>query len=66
MNIEIEQLKLKLIETQMQLLHYQYKDVTANIQALQAATMQMQFDAAVDARDMPSGQTMPPDLLRGD
>lgn len=35
MNLETEQLKLKLIETQMMLLQYQHKEVTANIAALQ-------------------------------
>ena len=66
MNIETEQLKLRLIESQMQVLQYQHRDVLITIQSLQAAKTQTEFDAAVDARDMPSGQTTPPDLLRGD
>jgi hypothetical protein len=34
MNLETEQLKLKLIETQMIVLQYQHKEVSDNIQAL--------------------------------
>ncbi len=37
MNIETEELKLRLIETQMMLLQYQHKEVKANIAALQQA-----------------------------
>jgi len=34
MPIETEQLKLRLIESQMQVLQYQHRDVTANIETL--------------------------------
>ena len=61
MNLEIEQLKLKLIETQMALLQYQHRDVTANLERLAQAN----FDAAVDAKDMPSGATKQPDPYAG-
>lgn len=37
MDIEKEQLKIKLIETQMLLLQYQHKEVSANIEALTKA-----------------------------
>jgi hypothetical protein len=55
MNIEIEQLKLKLIETQMAVLQYQHRDVTIAIEKITAIETQAKFDAAVDARNMPSG-----------
>lgn len=35
MNLELEQLRLKLIETQMMLLQYQHQEVLARIAALQ-------------------------------
>lgn len=35
-------------------------------QQLGASQAQARFDAAADARDMPSGATTPPDLLKGD
>ena len=65
MNLDTEQLRLKLIETQMALLQYQYKEVSGNIDAMQKAQMQAKFDAAVDARDMPSGATKAPDEWAG-
>lgn len=34
MDIEKEQLKLRLIEAQMQILQYQHKEISANIEAL--------------------------------
>lgn len=34
MDIEKEQLKLRLIETQMQLLQYQHREILANIELL--------------------------------
>jgi hypothetical protein len=37
MDIEKEQLKLRLIEAQMQVLQYQHREVSANLQAAQAA-----------------------------
>lgn len=37
MNLELEQLKLRLIETQMALLQYQHKEVSTNIQQLTKA-----------------------------
>jgi hypothetical protein len=61
--LELNQLKLQLIETQMLLLQYQHKEVSANVAAIQAQT---KFDAAVDARDTPSGATKQPDEFRGD
>lgn len=36
-DIEKEQLKLRLIEAQMQVLQYQHRDITAILQAAQAA-----------------------------
>jgi len=61
MNIETEQLKLRLIESQMQVLQYQYRDVTEGLQKLQ----QTAFDASADSRDMPSGATTQPDQYAG-
>lgn len=67
MNLETEQIKLKLIETQMALLQYQHRDVSESIARIQAAkAAQAKFDASVDARDMPSGATTPPDPYAGD
>jgi len=37
-----------------------------NEQAISLATIQRQFDASVDANDMPSGQTKPKDEFTGD
>lgn len=37
MDLEKEQLKLRLIETQVQLLHYQHREVSATIEALTKA-----------------------------
>ena len=61
MNLDTEQLKLKLIETQMALLQYQHKEVSENI----ARLTQVKFDAQVDAHDMPSGATRQPDRFSG-
>jgi hypothetical protein len=65
MNIEIEQLKLRLIETQMQLLQYQHKEVSANIKQIELAQSQVRFDASVDAKDLPSEATIQPDQFAG-
>ena len=51
MNLETEQLKLKLIETQMMLLQYQHKEVSDALAKAQAATAQKAFDTSVDAHD---------------
>lgn len=59
--LETEQLKLRLIETQMQLLQYQHRDVSESLKRLQQA----EFDKAVDAKDMPSGATKAPDAFSG-
>jgi len=61
MNIETEQLKLRLIESQMQVLQYQHRDITEGLKRLQ----QVAFDASVDAHDTPSGATKQPDLYSG-
>ena len=66
MNIENEQLKLKLIETQMMLLQYQHRDVSAAIEQIKQAQSQARFDTAADARDMPSGTVKQPDPYSGD
>jgi hypothetical protein len=63
MNLELEQTKLRLIDTQMALLQYQRRDVQERIAAIETQT---KFDSAVDARDTPSGATKQPDELRGD
>ena len=65
MDITTEHLKLKLIETQMALLQYQHRDVSAGIAQIKAGQAQAAFDAAVDARNMPSGATKPPDEYAG-
>lgn len=66
MNIEIENLKLKLIEAQMTILQYQHRDVLSAIQKLKNESAQKDFDKSVDDKDMPSGQTSPPDQFSGD
>jgi hypothetical protein len=38
----------------------------SKMQQILAKKAQEEIDAAVDSRDMPSGQTMPPDNYRGD
>lgn len=60
--LEVEQLKLKLIELQIAVLQYQYRDSQDSI----AALVQKKFDEKVDERDMPSGATTPPDAFTGD
>jgi hypothetical protein len=65
-NLETEQLKLKLIETQLALLQYQHRDIVTNIQTLQAAEAQKKFDNSVDSKDTPSGATTPRDQFSGD
>jgi hypothetical protein len=60
--MELEQLKLKLIETQMALLQYQHKEVSENI----ARLTQAEFDKQVDSHNMPTGQTKPKDEFTGD
>jgi hypothetical protein len=45
MNLETEKLKLRLIETQMALLQYQYREVSANIEALTKAENDQPQDA---------------------
>lgn len=59
MDLEKEQLKLRLIEAQAMILQYQHKEVSDVIARLSQAA----FDASVDARDMPSGA--PPDPFAG-
>jgi hypothetical protein len=66
MNLDTEQIKLKLIETQMALLQYQHREVSENIAKITAASVQAKFDAAIYARDMPSGATTAPDAFSGD
>ena len=51
MDIEKEQLKLKLIETQMALLQYQHKEVSDALAKAKSASAQTAFDASVDAHD---------------
>ena len=55
MNIEIEELKIKLIETQMTVLQYQHHEASEKIKQLNLIKSQKTFDDAVDERDMPSG-----------
>lgn len=65
MDIEKEQIKLRLIESQMMVLQYQHKEVSAVIAEFQRAQVQKSFDAAVDARDVPSGATKSADQFAG-
>jgi hypothetical protein len=63
MNLELEQTKIRLIDTQMALLQYQRKDVQERIAAIET---QEKFDAAVDSHDMPSGAIKQADKFIGD
>lgn len=51
MSIELETLKLRLIETQAELLRYQHREVSAKLQALQNA----QAKASQEQDPMPDG-----------
>ena len=67
MDIETEQLRQKLFETQMALLQCQHRDVSESIARFHSSKLaQARFDAAVDAHDMPSGAINPPDPYSGD
>lgn len=64
-----EQTKIDLYKAQFQLLDMMGRASMAKIEQLnaqlQATQTQDEFDAAVDARDMPSGATKPPDQFSG-
>ena len=62
MDIEKEQLKLRILELQTALMQYQHKEISAAI----ASAQQALFDASVDAKDIPSGATKQLDPNRGD
>lgn len=61
--------KLGHAEITIMQLKYQVQMLSDELLALKnnsAAEIQQKFDDAVDARDMPSGATVPPDLYSGD
>lgn len=51
MNIDTEHLKLRLIESQMQVLQYQHRDISEGLAKIEAQSAKARFDAAVDARE---------------
>lgn len=65
MSMELETLRLKLIETQAALLQYQHQEVTERIKNMQTAQAQAAHDQVADMRDMPSGATKPTDPYSG-
>ena len=65
MSIELDTLRLKLIETQAALLQYQHQEVTDRIKNMQTAQAQAAHDQVADMRDMPSGATKAPDEFAG-
>ena len=65
MTIEIQTLRLQLIEAQMTVLQYQHRDTQTGLAQLKNLQAQSAFDAAADAHDIPSGATKQPDQYAG-
>lgn len=66
MPLDINQLANALGQAQLTILQLQYQVRMLSDELLARRDAQAKFDAAVDARDMPSGATAKPDEFRGD